>query len=133
MSSKSKIPKALREQVWLKVFGAKYSGKCHTTWCKNTITVFDFQCGHDIPESKDGETILENLVPICSRCNLSMSNTYTFKEWNQLSKPKLTLTKWFQQFVYKGDGTGSNQNPTNQKGKPITSPTNLSARAVLQR
>jgi 5-methylcytosine-specific restriction endonuclease McrA len=84
MATKATIPKALREQVWLKVFGAKYSGKCHTTWCKNTITVFDFQCGHDKAESKGGETILENLVPICSRCNLSMSNTYTFKEWNPI-------------------------------------------------
>jgi hypothetical protein len=120
---KQKIPKALREQVWLKQFGKQYSTKCFSTWCENTITVFDFQCGHDIPESKGGETILENLVPICSRCNLSMSNTYTFKEWNQLSKPKLSLAKWFQQFVYKGNGTRSSQNNTNQKGRPMTSHT----------
>jgi hypothetical protein len=121
--SKQKIPKALREQVWLKQFGKQYSSKCFSTWCENTITVFDFQCGHDIPESKGGETILENLVPICSRCNLSMSNTYTFKEWNQLSKPKLSLAKWFQQFVYKGNGTKSYPNSTNPKDKPIISRT----------
>ena len=128
MASKQKIPKALREQVWLKIFSQKYSGKCATTWCKNTITVFDFQCGHDIPESKGGETILENLVPICGRCNLSMSNNYTFKEWNKLSKPKLTLQKWFQQFVYRGSGSVSDLNPTNPKGKPITSHPKLSVR-----
>jgi hypothetical protein len=120
MSNKVKIPKALREQVWLKQFGKIYAAKCATTWCENKMTVFDFQCGHDIPESKGGETILENLVPICSRCNLSMSNTYTFKEWNQLSKPISNLTKWFQQFAYKGDGTKSCLKSTNQNAKPIT-------------
>jgi 5-methylcytosine-specific restriction endonuclease McrA len=123
MSNKVKIPKALREQVWLKQFGKSYTAKCATAWCENKMTVFDFQCGHDIPESKGGETILENLVPICSRCNLSMSNTYTFKEWNQLSKPVSNLTKWFQQFAYKGSGTKSCLNNTNQNAKPITSHT----------
>ena len=126
MSNKVKIPKALREQVWLKQFGKNYAAKCATTWCENKMTVFDFQCGHDIPESKGGETILENLVPICSRCNLSMSNTYTFKEWNQLSKPISNLTKWFQQFAYKGNGTKLPLNSTNPSDKPITSHTELS-------
>ena len=125
MSHKATIPKALREQVWLKKQGLTYSGKCATDWCKNIITVFDFQCGHDIPESKGGETILENLVPICSRCNLSMSNTYTFKEWNQLSKPK-TMSKWFQQFVFRGSGTPLPPNPTNPKDKRTGLLTSLS-------
>jgi 5-methylcytosine-specific restriction endonuclease McrA len=89
--NKQKIPKALREQIWLRDIGRKYEGKCRIVWCENKMTVFDFQCGHDIPESHGGETILENLVPICSRCNLSMSNTYTIKQWNLLSKP---LTCW---------------------------------------
>ena len=81
------IPKALREQVWIKYFGKKYKHKCYIFWCKNDISVFDFQVGHNIPESKGGETVLENLRPICSRCNLSMSNTYTIDEWNKLGKP----------------------------------------------
>ena len=119
MSCKVKIPKALREQVWLKQFGKQYSAKCASVWCENKITVFDFHCGHDIPESKGGETILENLVPICARCNLSMGNSYTFKEWNKLSRPKTNLSKWFQQFVYKGNGTGLYPNNTNQNDKPI--------------
>ena len=114
MASKQKIPKALREQVWLRDMGKKYEGKCKIVWCENRMTVFDFQCGHDTPESNGGETILENLVPICSRCNLSMSNTYTIKQWNQLSKPKC----WFLRFVYKGSGTESTPNPMNPNAKP---------------
>ena len=79
---KAAIPKALREQVWTRFMGPVFSGKCKTVWCENTITVFDFQCGHNMPESKGGATTIDNLVPICTRCNLSMSDNYTFQEWS---------------------------------------------------
>ena len=79
-----KIPCALREQVWLKYIGKKYSSKCYIRWCKNDIDVFNYHVGHNIPESKNGPTILENLRPICARCNLSMSNNYTIDEWQEL-------------------------------------------------
>jgi 5-methylcytosine-specific restriction endonuclease McrA len=52
--------------------------------CQNRINVFDFHVGHDIPESLGGMSSIENLKPICSRCNHSMSNNYTIKEWNKL-------------------------------------------------
>lgn len=92
---KSNIPRALREQVWLANIGKTFSSKCSTPWCSNTMTVFDFQCGHDIPESKGGETIIENLIPICGRCNLSMSDNYTFQEWSKLSPVK---RNWFSRY-----------------------------------
>jgi hypothetical protein len=79
---KTKIPKALREQVWLKSMGERFHGKCKVTWCKNRINAFDFQCGHNIPESKGGKTTLDNLLPICGRCNISMGCHYTIDEWN---------------------------------------------------
>lgn len=81
---KQKISQALREQVWIQHNGRVFQAKCMVTWCKNKITVFDFQCGHDIPESKGGPTNISNLYPICGKCNLSMSNTYTFQEWCKL-------------------------------------------------
>lgn len=71
---KSNIPKAIREQVWIKNFGKKFEHKCYINWCSNKINVFDFHVGHDIPESEGGELAVSNLKPICSRCNLSMSN-----------------------------------------------------------
>jgi 5-methylcytosine-specific restriction endonuclease McrA len=83
---KDTIPVALREAIWLHHMGRHFEGKCMTTWCKNTITVFDFQSGHDQPESKGGPTTFENLVPICARCNLSMGNRFTFAEWCKLSE-----------------------------------------------
>lgn len=80
---KMKIPKAVREQLWIRDMGQSFQGKCKTVWCKNNLTVFDFHCGHNIPESKGGQTVLDNLVVICSRCNLSMGSQYTFTEWSQ--------------------------------------------------
>jgi len=85
---KANIPKALREQVWIKYMGKKYNSKCYIHWCHNDIDVFNFHIGHNVPESKGGTLTLENLRPICARCNLSMSNTYTIDEWQQLSKEK---------------------------------------------
>ena len=78
------IPKALREQVWINTIGKKFSSKCTISWCTNTITPFDYHCAHIIPESKNGSTTIENLVPTCSKCNLSMSNNYTVVEWNDI-------------------------------------------------
>ena len=95
--NKIKIPTALREQVWVSYFGKKFEHKCFVKWCNNDIDVFNFQVGHNIPESKGGLTLLENLRPICSRCNLSMSNNYTIDEWQELCKPE----KWWEKFCFK--------------------------------
>ncbi len=85
---KDKIPKAVREQLWVRDIGEKFYGKCKTSWCANRVSVFDFQCGHNVPESKGGPTTLENMVVLCSRCNNSMSNNYTFDEWQTKYQPK---------------------------------------------
>jgi len=81
---KQNIPKAVREQLWIRDMGHVFEGKCKVSWCKNKITVFDFQCGHNIPESKGGETALPNLMAICGRCNTSMGDRYTIDEWSML-------------------------------------------------
>ena len=51
------------------------------------MTVFDFHVGHDKPESKGGKLRVDNLKPICARCNLSMSNNYSIQEWIKLNEP----------------------------------------------
>jgi len=90
---KAKIPKAIREQVWLKSFGKEFEHECYISWCKNTINVFDFHVGHDKPESKGGTLSVNNLKPICARCNLSMSDNFTIKQWNNLNNDSTTCCK----------------------------------------
>jgi len=80
---KQNIPKAVKEQLWVRDMGCVFEGKCKVTWCTNKVTVFDFQCGHNIPESKGGETALPNLQAICARCNTSMGDRYTIDEWSK--------------------------------------------------
>ncbi len=93
---KKPIPKAMREQIWIREYGKVFEAKCKTTWCQNSINAWDFQAGHDIPESKGGKTEPGNLVPICARCNLSMADNYTFKEWNAMAAvaPVAPPGKW---------------------------------------
>ncbi len=83
------IPTALREQVWLKHFGKNFEHKCSIKWCTNIISVFNWECGHNIPHSKDGPTVLENLIPLCSRCNKSMNDHYTIDEFNLLGEKSI--------------------------------------------
>ena len=81
---KDSIPKRIREMVWNTHNGEKYTSKCYVTWCNNYINVFNYQVGHDIPESKGGTMDLDNLKPICGNCNQSMGNKYTIQEWCKL-------------------------------------------------
>ena len=75
------LPRALREQVWLRHNGPVFSAPCNVSWCTNEINAFNFTCGHNIPKSKGGPDSIENLRPICCRCNSSMGNAYTIDEF----------------------------------------------------
>lgn len=93
---KTKIPKALRQQVWMTWCGEKFKHKCAVTWCTTVMNVFDFQCGHNVPESKGGATDLSNLRPICVSCNQSMGDEYTIDEFSKLSRPSPHLFECFR-------------------------------------
>ena len=58
---KKQISAALRQQVWIKHKNKIFESDCSISWCKNIINVFNFQCGHNIPESKGGATNINNL------------------------------------------------------------------------
>ena len=48
-------------------------GKTKCICCKTLdITTFDFQCGHIVADSVGGDTSIENLRPICAKCNNDM-------------------------------------------------------------
>ena len=77
---------AERQQVWLKHCGKVFETKCKISWCTNMMSVFQFHVGHDEPKANGGSNDLENLVPICANCNLSMGSKHTIKEWDKLHK-----------------------------------------------
>lgn len=94
---KVKIPRALREQVWLLHCGDKlFKHKCLVTWCENTMTPFQFEVGHNIPESKGGTIDLDNLRPICGKCNKSMGDRYTIEQFSDLSSRTSRLFECFR-------------------------------------
>ena len=86
----TKIPQALRQQVWIHYNKHVFKHKCYVKWCKNEIDVFNFHVGHNIPRSKGGTLELTNLRPLCSSCNLSMSDNYTIDEWDKLGGHKVS-------------------------------------------
>lgn len=88
---KKKIPCSLRQAVWVKYNGKKYENKCHVKWCKNKINVFNFEAGHDVPESLGGQTCIENLKPICCNCNKSMGNKFSITDYNNIFASKVGL------------------------------------------
>lgn len=82
---KQKIPIALRQACWIQQFGETYRHKCFVDWCHRKITCFDFEVGHNLPESKGGTLDLYNLRPICRQCNIGMGNMYTIDQWRKLN------------------------------------------------
>jgi len=91
-----KIPKALREQVWMIYCGKTFQHKCFVRWCENMMTPFHFEVGHNIPSSKGGNDTIDNLRPVCSNCNKSMSDTYTIDEFSALSSRSTTIFETFR-------------------------------------
>ena len=81
---KQRIPIALRQACWVRQFGETYQHKCFVDWCHRNISCFDFEVGHNVPESKGGTLDLDNLRPICRQCNIGMGNKYTIDEWRKL-------------------------------------------------
>lgn len=79
-TTRKSIPKTLRNQVWKKSFET-LKGICPV--CNITeIEAFDFHCGHIISVKDGGTDTLDNLIAVCSQCNLSMSsmNLNEFKQ-----------------------------------------------------
>ena len=73
---KQSISSTLKRKVWHTYIG-QTMGQHKCLCCNLTyITQMSFHCGHIIPESKGGETILSNLLPICQNCNSSIGSKH---------------------------------------------------------
>jgi len=90
---KQHVPSSLKQTVWLLCNGKRFEAKCFVKWCQNTVNVFNFEAGHDIPESKGGATNVDNIKPICGACNKSIGNKCTISEYSEMHGKK--KSKWF--------------------------------------
>jgi len=99
-NKKKAISPKLRIQVWKKQFGDENEGVCPFYKCDSLINngLNGFHCGHIISEFNGGETNLENLKPICSKCNSKMGTEdwKTFekrykKEYRQSKKSNISI------------------------------------------
>ena len=71
---KEVIPKTVRNCLFINYFGDSRIGICQC--CKREqITMNNFNCGHIQAERHGGTLQLDNLLPICTSCNLSMGTT----------------------------------------------------------
>jgi hypothetical protein len=65
------IPKQLRGVVWRNYF-ASIDHECPL--CTNIISLDDFECGHIVSVKNGGSNHPTNMLPICGKCNKSMSS-----------------------------------------------------------
>jgi 5-methylcytosine-specific restriction endonuclease McrA len=75
------IPKSVKSKLWIQHFGEEVAnGNCYV--CETKIRIDNFEAGHVIPDSQDGQPTIDNLKPVCSLCNKSMGdeNLYDYKE-----------------------------------------------------
>ena len=78
--AKNKITPTVRIACWTNQIGMDVrTSKC--LCCKiQDITQLTFECGHIIAESDGGTLAIDNLMPICHKCNNSMG-TMNMKEF----------------------------------------------------
>jgi 5-methylcytosine-specific restriction endonuclease McrA len=69
---KTSIPLVLREMVWCKYFKNSFVGTCDV--CNDSIKFTNHACAHIISEYNGGSTDIDNLIPLCHKCNLSMGS-----------------------------------------------------------
>lgn len=72
------------ETVWGIVYGNQTTPKCYVCGIVklNGINRSTFHAGHIIPRSRRGGAGIDNIIPICASCNLSMhrTNLHTYHE-----------------------------------------------------
>lgn len=75
IKKKGSIPKKVKNDCWNKYIGTKI-GETICICCRNTkIHQHNFTAGHIISEKNGGLINVDNILPICNSCNLSMGIT----------------------------------------------------------
>ena len=72
IKKKKLIPKKIKDDCWNKFIGKNVGGVFCLVCDNDKIYQNNFEAGHIISENNGGEILLENLLPICSKCNKCM-------------------------------------------------------------
>lgn len=88
------ISKGLKTDLWDKYYSGKLIAPCYV--CKKDIDARSFEAGHVIPVAKGGNDTIDNLRPICRKCNGSMSDTelYEYKRRFYENKEENDISNW---------------------------------------
>ncbi len=83
INRKKAIPKSIKEKVWYTYMGKQTTEGLCPCCLSESIKIMHFHAGHVISEANGGPATVENLRPICGRCNLQMGamnmNEYMMK------------------------------------------------------
>lgn len=79
---REEITTELRRQTWYKINNDNNNGICYT--CNKSLEYKDMHCGHIKAHVEGGKTILDNLMPVCEKCNKEMGtqNLEEYKKYN---------------------------------------------------
>lgn len=93
------IKKKLQNEVWIKEFSSKTSGKCPIYNCDKILSLDisnSWQCGHIVSFNNGGSATLNNLRPICPTCNQSMSSN-NWNDWIYDKMHKDVIDDYFEE------------------------------------
>lgn len=72
LSKRKTIPAPLKRDCWNKWIGPNVAHTYCLCCNQHKISMNDFEAGHVISDAEGGELSVDNLKPICSKCNKSM-------------------------------------------------------------
>lgn len=86
------ISKGLKTDLWDKYYPGKLIGPCYV--CTKDIDARSFEAGHVIPFAKGGSDTIDNLRPICGKCNKSMSDTELYEYKKRYYDNRDDISSW---------------------------------------
>jgi len=77
ISKKEAFTPWYKKNIWRKVNGILDKVPCPVC-SQELISIDSFSAGHILPESKGGMICIENIIPICTDCNIQMGSRHLY-------------------------------------------------------
>lgn len=112
---KKRIPKKKREEVWTYNNGKSLVADCFCCGIKQLNGMGSWECGHIKSEANGGGLNTDNLKPICSGCNKSMSSKNMNEYMKEFYPKRYSLVFNVNNNVKKDDTVNNITKPKNKK------------------